>query len=1088
MVLSLVPRRGGSQRLVVALVLGAIVARPLPARAFSTRVHIALANQVHDALRASGDGTIQLRLSGATVILPSADAAAILAHPEAFRAGAIGPDNTVFPGLTDPSHGVAQDPFGQCQLVYEAAVTSEERAYALGCFLHGASDAVAHHYVNYFAGETFTLAPLEDGRMFGYGNMVRHIATEAMIQDALYRHAPAAFDAAALTHTIPRDFVMRTYFDLDSPAWMRASEHARGKLDDARSLAGPDATLLEVIDDAGLAPADHLVLLPVYLDELRGLRAIVRADLERRIAALQADGELRVMAGPDGTRGTPDDTTACTATCLTKWATYTSLVGILAPRRDATGHVLPSAFTAIMDKLDDDLALTPPALVDSIAEVSDLLNRPLTAAGSSLDLTPAVVETAFVPLTDQLDRTTTIDYQGIKVAILPTALLNLDGTGIDLTALIRGFFQPYVDEIKAVIRDRVLGEARAFLEGFIVEYQATSAAYVTATEARIDELTDPALGGGWFDEIDGTGLWGYAFNLVAATLAEHDVMLSAGDEVADAPASFDASHTLAWTQAALCENLRPAVFPFGVDTTALLTVRTDRDYPAIPGTDSPIECHDGALTSFGTPSVAACELIGLDALIAAPAHRGSLTRAYPPTFAAAPPGCRGVVVPGLPLPPDAPGGDEAGGCCQTSDGGGAGSLLLALGVLVGLGSRRRVRRRRLPLSSAVAALLVVGCGGDPGGMGGDPDARAADTGVDAEDHSGALVAALGDSVWRGSQTRLERHGPVTRAYELHFRASTREWVEIRNPFGPARQRTLRSFVVEPDGVTVRSVVRSPLGWPHNPDNGREDVFRVEVVDGGPRVLRLTDQVGNVEQFTEGAIAPPVSGLTAEVRAFATGDGSPHDRFCDNAGFGVGSDGDRQAIWDFARGVTTDELLAADHVAATRVGTWAGHPWAMTDLLGFRPEDPGGGTPWSYTQNFTVRYTGRLAHPGGDLGFQERNDHLEDVFWIWTGADVGSRDPARLFMEVHNYPTPNRTACNGTWNPIHDQCFGVFPAGALPIEIIVVRCTEPLEDPMQLEITFDPPETLTTEPVFGDLDAATFTPSLTPALFPGPFAP
>ena len=107
-------------------------------------------------------------------------------------------------------------------------------------------------------------------------------------------------------------------------------------------------------------------------------------------------------------------------------------------------------------------------------------------------------------------------------------------------------------------------------------------------------------------------------------------------------------------------------------------------------------------------------------------------------------------------------------------------------------------------------------------------------------------------------------------------------------------------------------------------------------------------------------------------------------------------------------------------------------------------------------------------PGGDLGFQERNDHLEDVFWIWTGADVGSRDPARLFMEVHNYPTPNRTACNGTWNPIHDQCFGVFPAGALPIEIIVVRCTEPLEDPMQLEITFDPPETLTTEPVFGDL--------------------
>ena len=66
--------------------------------------------------------------------------------------------------MTDPSHALGQKPYDQCELLYQAAVNQEERAYALGCFLHGATDAIAHHYVNYLSGETFTLTPITNAR------------------------------------------------------------------------------------------------------------------------------------------------------------------------------------------------------------------------------------------------------------------------------------------------------------------------------------------------------------------------------------------------------------------------------------------------------------------------------------------------------------------------------------------------------------------------------------------------------------------------------------------------------------------------------------------------------------------------------------------------------------------------------------------------------------------------------------------------------------------------------------------------------------------------------------------------------------
>ncbi|MEQ1568203.1 MAG: hypothetical protein ABMA64_21365, partial [Myxococcota bacterium] len=70
------------------------------AHAFTTRVHVALANDVYEALAASDGRMIHLLGSDQRVELDPVDAGAILAHPLEFRAGAIGPDNFVFPAMT----------------------------------------------------------------------------------------------------------------------------------------------------------------------------------------------------------------------------------------------------------------------------------------------------------------------------------------------------------------------------------------------------------------------------------------------------------------------------------------------------------------------------------------------------------------------------------------------------------------------------------------------------------------------------------------------------------------------------------------------------------------------------------------------------------------------------------------------------------------------------------------------------------------------------------------------------------------------------------------------------------------------------
>ena len=127
----------------IAVGLVALFCLPAPAQAFSTRIHIVIANKVREALVDGGNGKIPLKLGEWSVTLTPADIEALSDHPLAFRAGAVGPDNMVFSCMIDPSHALGQRPFEQCELLYQAAELPEERAYALGCFLHGSTDGRA---------------------------------------------------------------------------------------------------------------------------------------------------------------------------------------------------------------------------------------------------------------------------------------------------------------------------------------------------------------------------------------------------------------------------------------------------------------------------------------------------------------------------------------------------------------------------------------------------------------------------------------------------------------------------------------------------------------------------------------------------------------------------------------------------------------------------------------------------------------------------------------------------------------------------------------------------------------------------------
>ena len=1057
------------------------------ADAFTTRIHISLANDIREALLQTGN-RIPLQMGEQAVVLSDENASAIVDHPLEFRAGAIGPDNFVFPGMTDPSHAIGLRPYDQCQILLDMALTPPERAYALGCFLHGSTDAVAHHYVNAMSGETFSLNPISTGRVEDWSNVIRHMVAEEMIQEAAVTLRPDSFDAAHLMHTIPEDFVVRSYYDEDSPLWLAMSIHARAK-HDATVAANPDAALPDIVAASGLAPAEHLLMLPVYtrmlgylVDDLRG---DIEATRDRYLDPLTLEGaELDVGPGPDGLLGTLDDSSGCSWDCPTAYATYFTCLGLLVPRQDAAGNPLESAFDKIAADVLTDLYAILPAVVHTVNLLSARLNEPVIAGAAGFDYDLADLDAVTAPMDEAVSELVLVDYETLVQTAAPPFLLAVEaflesfGIGGAVSSVVASLMQPYLDAIEEVIETKVLGAVEAYAEEYIAEYEANSGSTEKEYAVRLAAASPKSLGGTALDHWYDSGMYANAFNLAAVAFADPQMVLPQGDAWDGlGPASFDASHTLAWSQPAVCDYLATTVFPLGTDVSASLSVRLDGVDHRASMDDSPFECHDGLLTAFADqPSADNCAATDLDTLLVTSV--GSLSRSFPPEVVGANVACLGRTVPGLPGPtepePEEPEPEEpepsvpppvADEASQASSGCGVVPTAPSaawLGVLLAfslVGCRREGEKSSdgMPTDGTTEETPTPTPTDETDTP---PEPTEIDTGSNPDPLVDALVLALGDSTWSGTGLR----NGIVRIIEQQFRADQRLWAEVVNPWGPARSREMRVFSIDLDGEAISSTVVTPAGWEIGPENGRVDAWTFVLDAGSPRTLTLT-RGGEVEVYTEGAVAAPTTGLTAEAIVFAPG-GNVDDAFCDSGSAAIEYD----TLFAAARGDPGEPFLAEDAVAGVALTTWSdasgNNDFALRDVPGFERD---GGTLLSDQYNFIVRYRGAVVHAGGDFAMRERNDSVEDGVWAFAGDNIGSDNVNDLFLEVHGFVSADLTS---------DEPSKDTAAADVPVEFILIRCTDQIE-PVDVELRLG-------VGAWTAVGASPTLPELDPETFPAPF--
>jgi uncharacterized protein YciI len=126
------------------------------ARAWSLKTHVWIAQQV---LNDAADGSVVI--NGVPYQLPADVSAALLAHPDRYRMGNLGPD--VFPDplvgqmTTHPGIEGGWQTDDWLKHVLNSAKNDEELAFSYGFIGHAAGDIFAHSYVNAYAGDIFFL-------------------------------------------------------------------------------------------------------------------------------------------------------------------------------------------------------------------------------------------------------------------------------------------------------------------------------------------------------------------------------------------------------------------------------------------------------------------------------------------------------------------------------------------------------------------------------------------------------------------------------------------------------------------------------------------------------------------------------------------------------------------------------------------------------------------------------------------------------------------------------------------------------------------------------------------------------------------
>ena len=201
---------------------------PLEAFAWGKMTHVYTANYILNGDKvsvshsAAAEGAEKVFQYG----IPDEYLDAMEAYPDAFRAGALGPD--MYPDiLTGQMYIHPKDNYVDsgdwitylCDSVNKMGKDTEGRkkalAFTLGCILHYCGDLFGHDFVNTFSGGTFpSVASLEmlDIKSERLNNVLSHMAVEAYMDDSLYpTYRGGGIDA-------PDEFVRNTMVFNGTPA------------------------------------------------------------------------------------------------------------------------------------------------------------------------------------------------------------------------------------------------------------------------------------------------------------------------------------------------------------------------------------------------------------------------------------------------------------------------------------------------------------------------------------------------------------------------------------------------------------------------------------------------------------------------------------------------------------------------------------------------------------------------------------------------------------------------------------------------------------------------------------------------------
>jgi hypothetical protein len=185
------------------------------------KTHAYSANLLLEEIRA-GAGLVEIRPYGWFAVNDEVYAA-LLKYPDAFRAGAIGPDGYpdmyigqayIHPAPSDRDGGTYSDEWLQqqwdnVQNMPPGDARLEALAFVVGYFTHAAGDMWGHDYINSLSGGEFPSLPDARTDLQLQNIIVRHNVTEAYIDSKIpYAYTVAGSDRMKIA--APQDFVVKS--------------------------------------------------------------------------------------------------------------------------------------------------------------------------------------------------------------------------------------------------------------------------------------------------------------------------------------------------------------------------------------------------------------------------------------------------------------------------------------------------------------------------------------------------------------------------------------------------------------------------------------------------------------------------------------------------------------------------------------------------------------------------------------------------------------------------------------------------------------------------------------------------------------